>query len=158
LADVFTQVIYKRLLMQGLASDLGLRWKKPVQPAERDLAIAPDGKPNQLIFGSVSLQSHYELEKPLEVNRLYASSIFEAKGSGPGQYDFSDLRSTWNYYQKLGVKHSSIGTALAVHSNQMAPDWFLKKYADDPDIFCVGADGAKALRPAWSTGAPLNTW
>src|SRR5262249_42294819 len=144
--------------LQDTASKLGLRWEAPALLPEREMAIAPDGKPNQLIFGTVSLQSHYDLEEPLGGNRLFASSVCEAKREGLGKYDFSGLLNSWDFSKRLGVKHSSIGTALAVHSNQMAPDWFLKKYANDDDIFCVSADGRKALRPSSSIGAPLNTW
>lgn len=158
IATVRRQLIDRSKALQATARDLGLRWTALPMPSERELAIAPSGQPNQLIFGTVSLQSHYELEEPLGINRLFASSIFEAKGEGPGKYDFSDLLRSWDFYKKLGVQKSSIGTAFAVHSNQMVPSWFLKKYANDDDIFCVAADGKKALRPSWSTGAPLNTW
>lgn len=146
-----------RVLMAA-AQARGFQWKPLRQPEDIAPRLAPDRKPNQLVFGAVSLQSHFELERPLGVNDLLASSIFEVKGDGAGKYDFSGIHNSWRFYQKLGVKQSSIGTAFAVHSNQMAPEWFLKKYENDPDIMMIGADGAKALRPTWSNGAPLNTW
>src|SRR5262249_6268587 len=152
------QVLDRTRALQTTARELGLRWAPLPEPADKEPAIASDGKPNQLIFGTVSLPSHYELEEPLTVNRLFASNILEAKGEGPGQHEFSGVLSSWKYYQQLGVKQSSLGTALAVHSNQMAPAWFLEKYKNDDDIMCVSSDGNKALRPSYSMGAPLNTW
>src|SRR5262249_24542697 len=127
-------------------------------PKPRELAIAPDGAPNQIIFGALSLQSHYELEEPLGINKFLGSSVFEAKSAGPGKYDFSDVVKGWKHRERMGVRQSSIGTALAVHTNQMAPDWFLKKYDKDDDIFRIAADGKKADRISWTNGATLNTW
>jgi len=144
--------------LQTAAQENGTRWTVPAEPKSQEQEIAASGKPNQLIFGTVSLQTHYELEEPLKVNRLFASAIFEARSDGPGNYDFSGILKSWDFHKRLGITRSSLGTALAVHHNQMAPAWFMKKHGKDDDIYYISADGKKPYRVDYSMGAPLNTW
>ena len=152
------QIASKLRALQETARRAGADWTAPEETPARPVVVAADGTPNQLVFGKVSLQSHYALEEPLAVNRLAHMPLMEIKGEGLGKYDFGSLLVSWSYLQKLGARQSALGTPFAVHSNQVAPEWFLDKYGDDPDIFMRGADGTRALRPSWSFGAPLNTW
>lgn len=145
--------------LQEAAREKGVTWTAPVYAEPRPVSISPDGRPNQIVFGTVSLQTHFEMEDPLTVNRVYSTPYLEVQSAGPGDYDFSAITQGWEYIHKLGAEHSAIGTALAVHNSmQVAPAWFLEKYKDDPDILLRGADGTKGVQLYWSIGAPLNTW
>src|SRR5262249_7939908 len=49
------RIAEKTQRLRQIAKDLGLTWTPSPPRVERETAIAPDGKPNQLIFGTVSL-------------------------------------------------------------------------------------------------------
>ncbi len=146
----------KRDAMQVTARTEGKTWKPPPTSTDKDIAISPDGKPNQIVFGTRSPYTHFELEDPLTINRLHTVSALTPSRQGEKKYSFRSALDQWSRLESLGATQSAVATRFAVHDRQVSPAWFRLKYATDPDIFMRADDGAPAelSRVRW----PLNTW
>jgi len=70
---------------------------------------------------------------------------------------FDVTKMLWQRIADLGAEQASIGTAFAVHDDQMMPKWFEKELKTDPDVLLRGCDGAEAKVDRKGV-APLNTW
>ena len=150
------QIAERLQALQDSARELAGRWPKLPQPQAKPVVIAPDGKPNQIVIGTRSPYSHFELEEPLTINRLHSVTALYSRSEGLGKYDFRPDGDAWLTLARLGASQATIDTPFALHDKQYAPEWFLKQYQDDPDIFMQSADAAQLAPPQF--GAALNIW
>ncbi|NOZ21405.1 MAG: hypothetical protein GXP25_09990 [Planctomycetes bacterium] len=152
----------KIIELQGMAKQWSPAWTVPPVPQPKPIVITPDGRPNQIVIGTRSRMSHFELENPLTINKLHSVSAQYDMGKmdDPNKkYGFDVTLMLWQRLKDLGAEQASVATAFAVHDDQMMPKWFAKKLEEDPDVLLIGSDGAKAtVDPKRKTVAPLNTW
>ena len=120
------QIADRLQALQDSARELAGPWPKLPEPEARPVVIAADGKPNQIVIGTRSPYSHFELEEPLGINRLHSVTALYGQSEGPGRYDFRPDGDAWETLRKLGAGQATIDTPFALHDTQYAPEWFLK--------------------------------
>ncbi|MEW6355685.1 MAG: beta-galactosidase [Planctomycetota bacterium] len=150
----------KTVELQGMAKQWSPAWSVPPAPEPKSIVVTPDGRPNQIVIGTRSSTTHFELEAPLTIRNLHNVSVQYDMGKltdPTKKYEFSFTLEQWDKLKALGVEQASLATALVLHDNQMTPAWFEAKLKDDPDLLLRAADGAKIKE--WRKGSPpLNTW
>ncbi len=153
------QVIKKRSELQELARSLGKTWIVPPVPEEKPIIIAPDGKPNQIVFTTRSLLNHFELEEPLTISKIRSVNTWTPNRID-GVYDFGYVLAQREREKTAGVDATVIATQFGLKDVQMTPRWFRDAHASDPDIIMMAEDGAQI---DWSDNSyqarwPLNIW
>ena len=155
-AAIRRQITKRLQAIQDSSRESAGRWPILPEPVAKPVVIDHDGKPNQIVIGTRSPYSHFEMEEPLAINRLHSATAFYGQSTGLGRYDFRPDGDAWLALARLGAAQATLETPFALYDTQYAPEWFLKEYQDDHDIFMQSADGAK-LAPA-QFGSALNIW
>lgn len=97
---------------------------------------------NRLLIGAWSPTGWRDFEKPFD---------FEFHSAGPGspnlytedEIDFSNITQACDNYEEIGYAGTFGYLHFGIHDLMYAPNWFIEKHADEPDLFKVSQDGQK---------------
>jgi len=115
----------------------GKRWQgQPPPPSEGLPEIAPDGTPNQIIYGTRSLWNHALLEAPLDINVLHCLSVPYPRSAKPGQYDWSPYFQRWKDMTAACpvIQRACMPIWFAVHDTSYCPSWLRRRMKTDPEL------------------------
>lgn len=117
----------------------------PANLGRQPAAVPPfsdDGQMNRLLIGEWSPTSFVELERPFE---------FEFHSAAPGspavhtesERRFTNITEACDTYEALGFRGTFGYLHFGIHDLMYAPNWFIEKHAEEPDLFKVSWDGLK---------------
>ncbi len=97
---------------------------------------------NRLLVGAWSPTGWREFEEPFD---------FEFHSSAPGkpavhtedETDFSNITDKCDSLEEMGYAGTFAYLHFGIHDLMYAPNWFIEKHADEPDLFKVSQDGQK---------------
>lgn len=145
--------------LQDALRKRGTTW--PGQPAPLNAglpAVGPDGRPNQIIFGTRSLFNHADMEAPLDIRTLHCTSIPYPRSSKPGEYDCGAYLKRWQEMTALcpAIRRSCVPIWFAVHDTSYCPSWLARRIKDDGELRHQ-TDPPQALRN-YGGRTQLNWW
>ena len=145
--------------LQDKLNDRGVRWEGQPRPLDAGLPeVAPDGTPNQIIYGTRSLWNHGPMEEPLDINTLHSVTIGMPRSDKPGHYDWGSQLKQWDDMTALCpvIRRSCVPAWLPVHDTAYCPKWLFEKMKADPELK-LQTDPPQEFRP-YSGRTQLNWW
>ena len=115
----------------------GVTWRGQPEPLKAGLPeIAPDGTPNQIIYGTRSLWNHGLMEEPLDINTLHSITIGWPKSTKPGHYDWSAYAKQWQDMTDFcpTIQRGCLPIWFAVHDTTICPKWLFERMKTDPEL------------------------
>jgi len=131
----------------GLPDNLG--------PVPRNVPAANgDGTLNRLFFGAWSPPVFAEFEQPFDLE-FHSSAPGRPRVHTPEKIDFSNITRACDNIEKLGYTGTFGYLHFGSHGQMYAPEWFVKRHAEDKDFMLLSWDGKTANRTG-RHNYPLN--
>ena len=105
----------------------------PLDTPPKPIVFGETGRPNQLVFGSLSKDEHFDMERALcDFKRVY--TLYKCQNGNFG-LDFDAIKKEIGKWSAKGVEYPIIGLPFcAVEGNIVMPE-FLERNWNDPEIY-----------------------
>lgn len=116
----------------------------PAHLGEQPRIIPPfdeNHRMNRLLIGAWSPTGWREFEKPFDFEFHSAGPGRPASWPEGGEPDFSNVTQMCDQLEQWGYRGTFAMLPFGQHDVMWAPEWFLARHADDPDIRKVSWDG-----------------
>ncbi|MBT4821080.1 MAG: hypothetical protein HON70_35545, partial [Lentisphaerae bacterium] len=137
--DELTERVWKRIPGANTAA-----LQAPLGAQPRTLKpLNADGTMNRLLFGAWSPTQFSEFEAPFEFE-FHSSAPGTPKKHTPSEIDLTNVTDACDRLSSMGYAGTFGYLPFGIHDSLYAPDWLLKKHANDTDFLKTAWDGETA--------------